>query len=60
MSDREQENREEVWRIIQRGLPPEPGPVARRKPMRPADIMKPERFIIRELMRNVESPEKKG
>jgi len=52
MSDREQENREKVWQIIQRGLPPDP--VAGRMPMRPAEIMKPERFIIRALMRKVE------
>ena len=57
MTDHEQDIQDSVWQMIQRGLP---GPLADRQPIRPVDIMKPERFVIRELMRKVELPAKKG
>jgi hypothetical protein len=60
MSDPEENRLGAVWRMIQRGLPAEPHSIADRKPIRrPADFMKPDRFIIRELMRKVASPLKK-
>jgi hypothetical protein len=54
MNDYERNIRAEVWRIILRGLPPALEPIADEKLHRPFDVMNPERFKIRELMRNIE------
>jgi hypothetical protein len=52
--------REAVRRMILRGLPVERDLPAGPKPIRPFDVMKPERFVLRELTRKPALRLKKG
>jgi hypothetical protein len=52
--------REAVRRMMLRGLSVERDLHADPKPIRPIDVMKPERFVLRELTRKLGPSQKKG